>query len=66
MDRDINQVWAFLTTYTDLTFFVGIQLVFPGIYQTDMGGKLGRYVLLLLFSREPLFSPERGVMVPFF
>ncbi len=36
----------FLELYTDLVFLVGIRLVFLGIYQTDTGGKLGRYILV--------------------
>jgi hypothetical protein len=32
--------------YTNLVFLVGIWLVFLDIYQTDTGGKLGRYILV--------------------
>jgi hypothetical protein len=40
---------------TDSVLLVGIRLVFLGIYQTDTRGKLGRYISVLLFWREPLF-----------
>jgi hypothetical protein len=36
-----------LELYTDLVFSVGIRLVFLGIYLTDTGGKLGRYLSVL-------------------
>ncbi len=55
----------FVELYTDSVFLVGIWLVFFGIYQTDTGGKLGRYISVFLFWREPLFFLERGVMAPF-
>jgi hypothetical protein len=41
--------------YTDLVFLVGIRLVFLGIYQTNTGGKLGRYILYYFFGRNPFF-----------
>ncbi len=50
---------------TDSVFLVGIWLVFLGFYQTDTGGKLSRYVLVLLFWREPLFSSKGGSRPPF-
>jgi hypothetical protein len=50
---------------TDLVFLVGIWLVFLGFYQTDTRGKLGRYILVLLFWREPLFSLKGGSLPPF-
>ena len=54
-----------LELYTDLVFSVGIQLVFLGIYQTDTAGKLGQYILVLLFWQEPLFSSKGGSLPPF-
>jgi hypothetical protein len=51
--------------YTDSVFLVCIWLVFLGIYQTNTGGKLCRYISVLFFWREPLFFLERGVMAPF-
>ena len=36
-----------LELYTASVFLVGIWLVFLGIYQTDTGGKLGRYLSVL-------------------
>jgi hypothetical protein len=36
-----------LGLYTDLLFSVGIWLVFLDIYQTNTGGKLSRYLLVL-------------------
>jgi hypothetical protein len=50
---------------TDLVFLVGIWLVFLGNYRTDTGGKLGRYILVLLFWQEPLFSSKGGSRPPF-
>jgi hypothetical protein len=51
--------------YTNLVCLVDIQLVFLGIYQTDTGGKLGRYILVLLFWRKPFF-PQKGGHGPLF
>jgi hypothetical protein len=45
---------------------VGIWLVFLGIYQTDTGGKLGRYILVLCFWWELLFLPLKGGHGPLF
>jgi hypothetical protein len=36
-----------LELYTDLVFLVSIRLVFLGTYQTDTGGKLGRYISIV-------------------
>ncbi len=54
-----------LELYTNLVFLVGIRLVFLGIYQTDTGGKLGRYISVYFFWREPLFFSKRGSWPPF-
>ncbi len=46
MKMKIPQLWDFARVgYLS----VGIRLVFLGFYQTDTGGKLGRYILVLLF-----------------
>ncbi len=54
-----------LELYTHLVFLVSIRLVFLSIYQTDKGGKHGRYILVLFFLRKPLFSLKRGSWPPF-
>jgi hypothetical protein len=54
-----------LELLTNLVFSDGIRLVFLGFYRTDTGGKLGRYILVLLFWREPLFSLKGGSWPPF-
>jgi hypothetical protein len=51
--------------YTDSVFLVGIWLVFLGIYQTNTGGKLGRYISVLFFLAGTPFYLKRGVMAPF-
>jgi hypothetical protein len=55
----------YVELYTDLVFLVSIWLVFLGIYQTNFGGKLGRYILVLFFLVGTPFFLERGVMAPF-
>jgi hypothetical protein len=54
-----------LQAYTNLVFLVGIWLVFLSIYQIDTGGKLGRYVSVLFFWWELLFSSKGGSWPPF-
>jgi hypothetical protein len=50
--------------YTNSVFSVGIRLVFLGIYRTDTGGKLGRYISVFFLAGTPIFL-ERGVTAPF-
>jgi hypothetical protein len=54
-----------LELYIDLVFWVGVRLVFLGFYRTDTGGKLGRYIWVLFFWREPIF-PQKGCHGPLF
>ena len=54
-----------LELYTNLVFLVGIRLVFLGIYQTDTGGKLGRYISVYFFGGNP-FCPRKGGHGPLF
>jgi hypothetical protein len=58
---------AVLSRDTDSVFLVGIWLVFLGtsIYRTDTGGKLGRYISVLFFWREPFFPSNGGSWPPF-
>jgi hypothetical protein len=46
-------------------FIFGIWLVFTGIYQTNTGRKLGQYISVLFFGRDP-FSPQNGGHGPLF
>jgi hypothetical protein len=48
-----------LELLTDSVFLVGIWLVFLGFYQTNTGGKLGRYISVLTWRNRRLPSPTR-------
>ncbi len=56
-----------LELYTDLVFLVGKPVgnswYLPN--QSDTGGKLGRYIWVLFFWGEPLFSSKGGSWPPF-
>ncbi len=54
-----------LELYTNSVFSVSIRLIFLGFYRTITGGKLGRYISVLFFWREPLFSSKGGSCPPF-
>ncbi len=55
----------FIELYTNSVFSDSIWWVFLCIYRTDTGGKLGQYILVYYFGRNPFF-PWRGSHGPLF
>ncbi len=49
-----------LELYIKLVFSGRYRSVFLGIYHTNTKGNLGRFILVSLFWREPLFPSTRG------